>query len=144
MDCIFMFGIFKKSKYERVGFEDIKKAISRKSHLLINTLKLQEQTVLIQGTIDINDEENVINEILNNYMVPDKPVILYGKNCCDDSVEIKFDQIQNLGIKEVYIYYGGLYEWLLLNELYGNEEFPILVTHNVKVDIQKFRPEAKL
>jgi hypothetical protein len=139
-----MFELFKKSKYEKVGFEDIKKVMNFKSHLIINTLNSQEQTVLIKGTVDINDEENMINEILSNYMVPDKPVIIYGKNCCDDSVETKFEQIQNLGIKEVYIYYGGLFEWLLLNELYGNEEFPLLTTYEVKVDIQKFRPESKL
>ena len=138
-----MFNLFKKSKYEKVGFEDIKKVIVCKSHLLINTLTSQEQTVLIKGTVNINDEENVINEILSNYMVPDKPVILYGKNCCDNSVETKFEQIQNLGIKEVSIYYGGLFEWLLLSELYGNEEFP-LTTDGAKLDIQKFRPESKL
>ena len=58
----------------------------------------------------MSDEENVINEILNDYRVPDKPIVLYGRNCYDDSVETKLEQIQNLGLKEIYIYYGGLFD----------------------------------
>lgn len=135
-----MFSFFQKSRINRVGFEDIKKIITTHTHLLINTLKSQDQDILIKGTVLMSDEENVINEILNDYRVPDKPIVLYGRNCCDDSVETKLEQIQNLGLKEIYIYYGGLFEWLLLNELYGSDNFPITQTTNTIVDIQKYRP----
>tara|TARA_Y100000022_G_C13004055_1_gene263669 strand:- start:156 stop:572 length:417 start_codon:yes stop_codon:yes gene_type:complete len=134
-----MFSFFQKSKINRVGFEDIKKIIQRDTHLLINTLQSQEQDILIKGTVNMNDEETVINEILGNYRIPDKPIVLYGRNCCDTTVETKFEQIQNLGMKDIYVYYGGLFEWLLLNELYGDDDFPLSKTTDT-IDIHKYRP----
>ena len=135
-----MFSFFQKSTINRVGFEDVKKIIHTNTHLLINTMKSQEQDILIKGTIGVNDEETVINEILNDYRVPDKTIVLYGRNCCDTTVETKFEQIQNLGMKDIYVYYGGLFEWLLLNELYGDDDFPVAKTTTASIDIQKYRP----
>jgi hypothetical protein len=30
----------------------------------------------------------------------------------------------SLGFKNVYIYLGGMFEWLLLQDVYGQKEFP--------------------
>ena len=80
------------------------------------------------------------NKILYVYSEPDRPIIIYGKNSTDSSAIKKYDQLVKLGIKDVYIYYGGLFEWLLLNELYGNEEFP--VTNNSNIDLLQYRPKS--
>ena len=85
-----------------------------------------------------NNEEEVINNMLNDYNVPNKPIAIYGKNTSDKSVEKKYDQLLKYGFKELYIYYGGLFEWLLLNEIYGYEEFPLNKNHS-NIDILKYR-----
>ena len=54
--------------------------------------------------------------------------------------ENKCKQITNLGFKYVYLYCGGLFEWLLLQEIYGREEFP---TTNYTLDILKYKPNKK-
>lgn len=130
-----------RKEYKCIGFEDIKNIINNiDKYILINTLTSKNQELLIFNTLSISQEESIINEIISNYKVPDKPVIIYGKNCCDLSVNKKFDQLINLGLKDVYIYYGGLFEWLLLNELYGNDEFPVNNTENI--DLLRFRTDA--
>lgn len=135
-----MFSIFQSKSKERIGFEDIKITITNPTkYILINTLNIGEQDILIKNTIYYSEEENLINTLINNYNIPDKPIIIYGRNCCDNSVEKKYDQLIKLGLREIFIYYGGLFEWLLLNELYGNEEFPLNGEHS-KIDILKYRP----
>lgn len=137
---MFSFLSYKK-QIKCIGFEDIKNIIINiDKYVLINTLSSDNQELLILNTLSINEEESIINDIISNYKVPDKPVIIYGKNCCDLSVNNKFDQLIDLGLKEVYIYYGGLFEWLLLNELYGNDEFPVNNPNNI--DLLNFRPTA--
>lgn len=135
-----MFSIFNSKTKNRIGFEDIKIIINKSNqYILINTLNVGEQDILIKSTIYYNEEENIINTLITNYNIPDKPIIIYGRNSCDISVEKKYDQLIKLGLKEIYIYYGGLFEWLLLNELYGNEQFPLNGEHS-KIDILKYRP----
>tara|TARA_B100000123_G_C25725084_1_gene426560 strand:- start:309 stop:731 length:423 start_codon:yes stop_codon:yes gene_type:complete len=134
-----MLSFFKPNKINIIGFEDIKTIINNPStYLLINTLSSQDQDILIKNTIVSNDEEEVINNMLNDYNLPNKPIAIYGKNTSDKSVEKKYDQLLKYGIKELYIYYGGLFEWLLLNEIYGCEEFPLNKNHST-IDILKYR-----
>ena len=137
-----MFSIFQKESYRSsIGFEDIKIAIkSTNKYIIINTLDVNEQNILIENTVIASEEENIINKILYVYSEPDRPIIIYGKNSTDSSAIKKYDQLVKLGIKDVYIYYGGLFEWLLLNELYGNEEFP--VTNNSNIDLLQYRPKS--
>jgi len=108
-----------------IGFEDIKYSIHKGNYYIINTLQSDQQKTLIKNTINSENEEELINQVLNDYKIPDKPFIIYGKNSCDDSVNTKYDQLIKLGFKDVYIYRGGLFEWLLLNEIFGNEEIPL-------------------
>ena len=48
----------------------------------------------------------------------------------------KYNQLKKLGFVNVYIYFGGLFEWLLLREIYGNTNFKIIGNTN---DILKYK-----
>lgn len=125
-------------KIKKIGFEDIKIAIVRPTqYILINTLNINEQDCLIKNTIDIFLEEKKINEIMDNYLFKQYKIIIYGKNSTDESVEKKYNQLTGLGFQEVYIYYGGLFEWMLLQDIYGEDEFP---TTSKILDILKYKP----
>jgi hypothetical protein len=109
----------------KANFEDVQYAIKHsKDVIIINTLSMSDQDCLILGTIPAYQEESIINEIITRIDVPDKRVIIYGRNALDISPEKKYKQLQNLGIIEIAIYSGGLFEWLLLQDIYGNKEFP--------------------
>lgn len=122
---------------KKINFEYILKAIqSPEKYILINTLDILEQSCLIKGTASIEQEEKIINELLNKYQETAKIIILYGKNGGDDSVYIKHKQLLQLGIGEVVIYSGGLFEWLLLQDIYGVNAFP---TTSKVLDILKYK-----
>ena len=104
-----MFNFSKDSYRNSIGFEDIKIAIkSTNKYIIINTLDLNQQDILIENTVNVSEEENIINKILYVYSEPDRPIIIYGKNSTDSTALKKYDQLVKLGIKDVYIYYGGL------------------------------------
>jgi hypothetical protein len=70
-----------------------------------------------------------------------KTIVLYGKNSSDYSVlEKKNKQLISLGFK-VLIYLGGLFEWVLLQDIYGADQFP---TSKRNLDILKYRPRSKI
>jgi len=92
---------------------------------------------LIPGTIAIKDEEAIINKHLNNNI----HIIIYGKNANDESIFKKYEQLLTLGCGSVFVYTGGLFEWLLLQDIYGKDEFP---TTSDELDILKYRAESVL
>ena len=104
------------------------------TNIIINTLKDDNQDCLIQGTIDIVSEVNLINQLIKENT--NHQIIIYGKNSCDQSVLKKYKQLNKLGFKNVGIYTGGLFEWLLLQEVYGIENFP---TSSLELDILKYK-----
>jgi hypothetical protein len=123
-------------KSNKVGFDDMQKAIrSQDKYLIINTLQMGEQDCLIRHTISINQEEKMINDLISNYAHHTKIIILYGKNATDASPEKKYKQFQSLGFSHIYIYAGGLFEWMLLQDIYGDDEFP---TTTKVLDILKY------
>ena len=134
MDNIFN-GIFTK-KIRNVNFEEVQRAIKNKDYLIINTLSNLEQNCLIKNTVLVQEEENTINELLSPFQTVQKKIIIYGKNCCDVTVDKKANQFISLGFKDVFIYRGGLFEWLLLQDIYGDIEFP---TTKRVVDLLKYR-----
>lgn len=137
----FLSGDYPKNK-EYVGFEDIKYAIKHSvDFIIINTLMTNEQDLLIQGTLPYDREETAINEQISNYRAPDLPVIIYGRNCSDDSVCLKREQLNKLGVKHVYVYMGGLFEWVLLQDIYGYDEFP---TTSKCDDLLRYRSPRRL
>ena len=127
--------IFKKSpKY--VNFEDVQDYIKNRTNkpLFVNTLLPNEQECLISTTILCSEEENLINNILLTGM--NQKIVVYGKNDVDPTVDKKYQQLVSLGFSEVYIYRGGLFEWLLLQDIYGGKEFP---TTSKTLDLLKYR-----
>ena len=113
------------TRINKANFEDVQHAIQHpKEFIIINTLSSLEQDCLILGTIPAYQEENTINEIVNRIDIPDKRIIIYGRNASDYSTETKYKQLNKLGIPEISIYSGGLFEWLLLQDIYGYKTFP--------------------
>ena len=124
------------------SFEDVQSIIQQKhiDHhqneiLLINTLPDTMQYCLIPNTESILNEVEQINYYLkhNTNII----IIIYGIHCCDDTVTKKYDQLNKLGFHNVYIYRGGMFEWLCLQDIYGDDVFP---TTNKELDILKFKP----
>jgi len=123
---------------KKVNFEDIQECIKNKQkYLLINTLKKTEQSCLIQSTTSIENEVNIINECLKKHK--DVKIIIYDKNSHETALFKKYDQLISLGFANVYIYQGGLFEWLCLQDIYGYDEFPT-TTH--ELDILKFKSQS--
>lgn len=109
-----------------INFEDVLCAISQKA-TIINTLHKNKQSCLIHGTIPADDEETYINHLLENSAsdaVQHIIIVIYGENAGDASVEKKYNQLRSLGFARVYIYRGGLFEWILLQNIYGCEKIP--------------------
>ena len=88
----------------------------------------------------IHIEEQTINQLLNQNKLQTK-IILYGKNSSDDTCDKKYKQLCDLGFSEVYIYVGGMFEWLLLQDIYSNKEFPTTSKIN---DILLYKPSPLL
>ena len=70
-----------------------------------------------------------------------KKIIIYGKNSNDETIYKKHKQLQELGFVNIYVYPGGLFEWLLLQDIYGQEDFP---TTSQELDILKFKPVKQI
>ena len=62
-------------------------------------------------------------------------------NCNDEKIYSKYNQLQSLGFYNVYIYTGGLFEWLMLQDIYSEKEFP---TTKKELDILKYKPNKVL
>jgi hypothetical protein len=119
----------------KINFKDVQTAIRGPEFIIINTLSSTEQDCLIKKTLPYDSEEKTINDLLNNYDLGSKKFIVYGKNGCDQGAEKKYKQLQTLGFSHVYLYSGGLFEWMLLQDIYGHDEFP---TTKKVLDILRF------
>ena len=102
--------------------------------VLISTLGESEQHCLIRQTYSVEDERDIITKHLKN--TRDLKILIYGKNAADVSVDKKLKQLRDLGFSHVYVYKGGLFEWLLLQDIYGADEFP---TTCQELDLIKYR-----
>lgn len=107
--------------------------------LLINTLPPGMQGCLIPGTLPIEEEEVAMNAMLSEPKGKEREIIVYGKNANDDTVHKKYQQLINLGFRNVRVYPGGLFEWLLLQDIYGAISFP---TTSRELDILKYKPPS--
>ena len=126
------------ASFQKVNFENIQEILKTTSgYVLINTLPSNQQDCLIPTTILASDEETIINKHLNNKNKNIK-IIIYGKNCSDSTLNKKYTQLQSLGFLNIYIYIGGMFEWLLLQDIYGQTEFP---TTSNQLDILKYNSE---
>ena len=140
-----MLKYFFANEINKIGFEDILYIIKNSNnhynsdkYLLINTLPVTEQKYLIKNTVSFELEEKLINDSLTQYS--QYTIVIYGKNCSDKTIEFKYKQLKRLGYpeKNLFIYYGGLFEWSLLKDVYGNN----FETTSDEKDILKFRPKS--
>ncbi len=126
-----------KCKY--INFEDVQYTISGKSFILINTLPTDKQSCLIRGTLDITEEERIINKYISSR--ENIKIIIYGMNSSDINVHKKYSQLIGLGFIDVYIYNGGMFEWLLLQDVYGKDLFK---TSSIELDILNYKGNRQL
>jgi len=125
---------------QKINFEDVQYAIKNsKIYLIINTLSEGEQDCLILNTIHSSKEE----QIMNHYIQHNKQIhiIVYGKNSNDEKIYKKYQQLLSLGFANVYIYMGGLFEWLMMQDIFGFEEFPSTIN---QLDFLKYKPRQRL
>ena len=106
----------------KVNFDYIQKNMNNNNILFINTLDYSKQDCLIKNTIHASKEEEILNKYLKDNI--SIKILIYGENCIDNKVITKYNQLYKLGFTNLYVYIGGLFEWLLLQDIYGDEEFP--------------------
>jgi hypothetical protein len=121
----------------KINYEDLNNLISNndKTYFLINTLNIYTQSCLIINTLQYVDEEIKLNTALSNNK--SSMIVIYGMNYSDESIYKKYIQLLKLGFDNVHVYPGGLFEWLLLQDIYGNDNFK---TTSKELDILKFKP----
>ena len=120
----------------KINFESLQKIItsSNNEFLIISTLENDNQECLIKNTLSPNEEiENINKYIKSNKNIK---IVIYGENCSDSKVISKYNQLYKLGFIKLYVYIGGLFEWLLLQDIYGEDEFP---TTTKIIDILKYK-----
>jgi len=129
-----------QSSIQKINFEDMQTACKNPEiYLLINTLPESEQGCLVIGTVSAHQEEAIINKHLRGSK--NTQIIVYGRNCNDEKVFKKYQQLLQLGFFNVFIYSGGLFEWLMLQDIYGFNEFP---TTTKQLDLLKYKPRQQL
>ena len=122
----------------KVNFEDVQYGMKNKSKfLLINTLDSSRQNILIKNTLPIDKEEELINKLIKSNQ--NVNIIVYDENANAPNLMKKYNQLVGLGFINVFIYPGGLFEWLLLQDIYGYDNFP---TTSQERDILKFKGKS--
>lgn len=120
----------------KVTFEDMQNIVKDKRHvLLISTLSSDDQSCLLHNTVNWQQEERILNGFLKQKSRPD--IVIYGRNCNDNTVYQKYMQLTALGFSSIRIYPGGMFEWLCLQDIYGEDEFP---TTKKELDILRYKP----
>jgi len=125
---------------QQVNFQDIQKVIHNDNYILINTMDVDKQQCLIWKTLSISEETSIVNSLIENYRY-DRDIVVYGMNCNDETVDNKIDQLKKIGFRHLYIYRGGMFEWLCLQDIYGAEYFK---TTTDTLDILKYKPSQAL
>ena len=125
---------------KKINFEDMQTVIKNPEiYLIINTLPPSEQNCLIVNTTFATDEENIINKFMKENK--NIRIVIYGKNCNDDTTNKKYQQLLSLGFYNIFLYTGGMFEWLMLQDIYGKDLFP---TTKKELDILKYKPNQLL
>ena len=125
---------------KKINYEDMQTVTKNPEiYLIINTLSPSDQKCLIVNTTVAEEEEILINK----YLKENKSIriIVYGKNCNDDSVQQKYQQLLTLGFYNIFLYTGGMFEWLLLQDIYDKDLFP---TTKKELDLLKYKPNQLL
>ena len=125
---------------KKINYEDMLNVIKTPEiYLIINTLSPSEQQCLIINTILANDEESIINRFIKeNKSIR---IIIYGRNCNDETINRKYQQLYSLGFYNIFVYLGGMFEWLMLQDIYGKDLFP---TTKKELDLLKYKSKQSL
>jgi 23S rRNA pseudoU1915 N3-methylase RlmH len=125
---------------KKINYEDMQTASKNPEiYLIINTLPISEQKCLIINTIIATDEEAIINKFIKeNKSIR---IIIYGKNCNDETINKKYQQLYSLGFYNIFVYLGGMFEWLILQDIYGKD---IFYTTSKEVDLLKYKSNQLL
>lgn len=125
-----------------IGFNVVQKYLreNNDSWLLISTLPdtPDGQKCLIEKTTACSREETLMNRIIEGKRQQDICVIIYGRHHMDENVQKKWKQIRGMGFTRAHKYAGGMFEWLLLQDVYGEDNFP---TTTKAADILEFEPK---
>lgn len=131
-----------ESAIKKVNFDDVIMISLKNNHILIHVMEKEDEDLLIKGTLSINEEIEKMNSLLSSEKM-NVTIVIYGKNTDDVSKVIgRYRQLHDMGFSNVYVYLGGLFEWLLLQEIYGNDE---IKTNNIcKKNILDYKPARSL
>ena len=124
-----------KNSSSVIGYEEVQRYQKDPNTIIINTLPADKQGCLIAGTLSAQQEEQSINALLRSKKTGS--ILVYGENSSDLSSGRKQRQLRALGFPNVIEYRGGLFEWLLLQEVYGDADFQ---TTSPQIDILKYGP----
>ena len=125
---------------KKINYEDMQTVIKNPEiYLIINTLAPSEQQCLIVNTMLASDEEILINRFMKENK--NIRIIIYGKNCNDESINKKYQQLYSLGFYNIFVYLGGMFEWLMLQDIYGKDLFP---TTKKELDLLKYKSNQLL
>ena len=120
---------------QKINYEDVQYACNGNEYVIINTLPSAQQSCLIKETVTCNGEEQLLNNLMKTASAT--KIIIYGLNYNDNSIYEKYNYLHKCGFTSVYLYVGGLFEWLCLQDIFGEELFP---TTKKELDILKYKP----
>ena len=124
------------SSINKLNFQALQTIINKQTSefIIISTLPEDNQGCLIANTISPSQEYQLLNQYIKTNL--SIKIVIYGENSTDNSVIDKYNQLYKLGFKNIYVYLGGLFEWLLLQDIYGDDQF---ITTNKIIDILKYK-----
>ena len=126
---------------QKLNFEDVQQIIKNpEGHILINTLSENEQGCLLPNTISAYYEEQTINNLIKKGS-KNIHIVIYGKNTSDDTIYKKYQQLIKIGFYNISVYPGGMFEWLMLQDIFGFNEFMTTVK---ELDFLKYKPRRVL
>jgi hypothetical protein len=136
------YGLMGNAQFTHLNFQDMQELIKTPQRvLIINTLPDHEQNCLICNTLPFHSEVAKINQCLTQRQSQNMTLVVYGKNYADPTVSAKVKQLLSLGFPQVYVYAGGLFEWLMMQDIFGIEEFP---TTKKELNFIQYRPPSGL
>ncbi len=99
--------------------------------ILLATPQVDAKMWCIDGTLTPEMEEREINRIIQKYSssgkAPEEKIVYYGLNSVDRSPDEQTAKLASHGI-EASVYRGGMFEWLLLREVFGADNYPVVST----------------
>ncbi len=129
----------KQSDYVNCSFVH-NAVLSSNPTILIHAMKIEDEHILIHKTLTATEEVDKINLLISEHNF-EQNIIIYGYSHMDlQALLLKKQKLHAYGFDNVFIYLGGMFEWLLLRDVYGEIEFPVdgLAKGSVFLDILKY------